>query len=117
MTDPTPIAWRAIRYDSPVLAADGTRLGSVREVLGSDAEDIFHGLRLNLDGRVADDVVISADRVASMTTDGISTDVAPGEVASLPHYSEEATFHLASVGWLRKHLGWSRDSHSDEEPG
>ena len=27
------------------------------------------------------------------------------------------TYHLASVGWLRKHLGWSKDSASDEEPG
>jgi hypothetical protein len=28
-----------------------------------------------------------------------------------------ATYHLASVGWLRKHLGWKKDAKSDEEPG
>ena len=28
-----------------------------------------------------------------------------------------APFHLASVGWLRKHLGWKKDAKGDEEPG
>jgi hypothetical protein len=38
-------------------------------------------------------------------------------IEALPTYDEVATYHLASVGWLRKHLGWSKDSASDEEPG
>ena len=28
-----------------------------------------------------------------------------------------AAYHLASVGWLRGHLGWRRDSRGHEEPG
>ena len=28
-----------------------------------------------------------------------------------------APLHLASVGWLRKHLGWKKDAKGDEEPG
>lgn len=116
MSDSTPIAWRAIVYDTPVLDASGTRIGAVREVLGSDADDIFHGIRLKAD-HGPDDVVITSDRITSLTRDAISTDLAAREAASLPPYSETATYHLASVGWLRKHLGWVKDSESDEEPG
>jgi uncharacterized protein YrrD len=117
MTDPTPIAWRAIVYDTPVLAADGTRIGAVREVLGSDAEDIFHGIRVNVDGKVADDLMLPADRVTQITSDAVTSDLARTDATRLSRYDERATYHLASVGWLRKHLGWTKDASSDEEPG
>ncbi len=76
MTDPTPIAWRAIVYGTPVLAADGAQLGSVREVLGSDADDIFHGLRVRRADDPKRDVMIAAERITVITTDSISTNVA-----------------------------------------
>ena len=38
-------------------------------------------------------------------------------MTGLADFHESETFHLASVGWLRKHVGWTRDSHKDEEPG
>ena len=117
MNDSTPIAWRAIVYDTPVLSSDGARLGRVREVLGSDAEDIFHGIRIAVDRRGADDVVVTADHVTTITREAVGTDVASADAAGLPRYDDEATYHLASVGWLRKHLAWRRDSGSDEEPG
>jgi hypothetical protein len=111
-----PVAWRAIVYDTPVFGSDGERVGIVREVLGSDSEDIFHGLRVELDegGR---HVMILADDVTLITKGRIETGLASAAVTALPAYEEEATYHLASVGWLRKHLGWKRDSESDEEPG
>ena len=117
MADDTPIAWRAITYATPVLAADGSTVGKVREVLGSDAEDIFHGIRINLDGRTGDDVVITASDVTAMTGQSIATRLSLDEIRALPRYAEETTYHLASVGWLRRHLGWSRDSRDHEEPG
>ena len=116
MTDPTPIAWRAIVYGTPVLAADGAQLGRVREVLGSDADDIFHGLRVGRDGDSKRDIMVAAERITDITRDSISTNVA-GVTEALPAYDEEATYHLASVGWLRKHLGWVKDADRDEEPG
>jgi hypothetical protein len=117
MTEPAPIGWRAIVYDAPVLGASGARLGSVREVLGSDAEDVFHGVRVNRDGRTSHDVIVSADHVTALTRAAVSTDLTLDELEGLPAYDDEATYHLASVGWLRKHIGWVRDSRSDEEPG
>lgn len=116
MPDPQPTSWRSIRYGTPVVTADNERPGEVREVLGSDAEDIFHGLRVHLEhqGR---DVMVGADDVVDMSGGSVVTSLSRPELDSLPTYDEQATYHLASVGWLRKHLGWEPDAKSDEEPG
>jgi hypothetical protein len=115
MTDNDQIAWRAVTYGTPVITDDGTKVGTVHEMLGSDEEDIFHGIRVAAERH--DDVMIAASDVSSMTSSAVTTSLTPSEVAGLPEYKEEATYHLASVGWLRKHLGWKKDSQSDEEPG
>ena len=116
MPETNSIAWRAVVYETPVSTADGVRVGTVREMLGSDAEDIFHGIRVRLnDGNR--DVMIRADDVSSLTAEEVQTNLSRSEIEGLPTYDDIATYHLASVGWLRKHLGWSKDSASDEEPG
>jgi hypothetical protein len=115
-TDPTPISWRTVTYGTPVTGADGTALGVVREMLGSDAEDIFHGVRVRLTGGQRD-VLLSRDQVTALTSDGVQTGLGSADAEALPTYVDEATYHLASVGWLRKHLGWTKDSGKDEEPG
>ena len=94
MPEPQPISWRSIVYGTPVTAADGARIGAVAEVLGSDADDI-----------------------ASMSLSDVATVLTRSEIDRLPAYDETATYHLASVGWLRKHLGWRKDAKSDDEPG
>jgi len=114
--EPQPISWRSLVYGTPVTASDGARIGAVAEVLGSDAEDIFHGLRVALTGRRGD-VMVDADEIASMSLAEVRTVLTWSEVDRLPAYDETATYHLASVGWLRKHLGWRKDAKSDEEPG
>jgi hypothetical protein len=116
MNDAEPVSWRALLYGTRVLTTDGQPVGTVREVLGSDSEDIFHGLRVRLDGHNRD-VMIPADRLGPLSDAGVPTELTRDEVAALPDYDDEATYHLASVGWLRKHLGWRRDSESDEEAG
>ncbi len=116
MTDDQAVSWRGLLYGTPVLASEGELVGAVREVLGSDAEDIFHGLRVGLDGEDRD-VMIPADRLPELSDSGVRSDLSLDEIRALPDYDEEATYHLASVGWLRKHLGWRADSKSDEEAG
>jgi len=96
--------------------SDNERVGKVDEVLGSDAEDIFYDLRVALADRHRD-VMVSADDVASMSVDEVRTSLTRSDIEALPTYDDEATYHLASVGWLRKHLGWKKDATSDEEPG
>ena len=116
MPESQPISWRSIVYGTPVTAADGIRIGSVREVLGSDAEDIFHGLRVALTGQ-RQDVMVSADDIASLSLAEVRTVLTRSQIDRLPAYDETATYHLASVGWLRKHLGWKKDAKGDEESG
>ena len=109
------VSWRTIVYGTRVSGSDGSRVGTVREVLGSDAEDIFHGLRVRLEsGR---DVMVAADDVALIAGDGIDLRVDRTFLAALPDFDEPATYHLSSVGWLRKHVGWKEDAKSDEDPG
>jgi len=115
-TDATPIAWRAVPYLTPVVAADGSTVGAVREILGSDSEDIFHGVRVGLSGE-SRDVLLSANLVTGLSAARVETGLPAAEFEALPTYVDEATYHLASVGWLRKHLGWTKDSGSDSEPG
>ncbi len=122
MTDPrsdaasTPISWRTIVYDTPVASSDDARVGTVREVLGSDADDIFHGLRVRLDGTNRD-VMIEADDIVSMTAQSIVLSVDRSYLATLPDFDEPASYHLSTVGRFRHHLGWKDDSKGDEEPG
>ena len=116
MSDASPISWRAIVYGTPVISKDNEPGGEVHEVLGSDAEDIFHGLRVALAGEHRD-VMVSADDVATFSAESVRTELTRLELEALPTYEEHSTYHLASVGWLRKHMGWTKDSESDEEPG
>jgi uncharacterized protein YrrD len=116
MSNTDPIGWRGVVYGTPVASIDGVRVGTIREVLGSDSEDIFHGLRVGLAAGHRD-VMVPADNVTSMSTTEVVLDLSRSAVEGLPTYDEVATYHLASVGWLRKHLGWTKDSASDEEPG
>jgi hypothetical protein len=114
--DTDPIAWRGVVYGTPVTTVDRVRVGTVREVLGSDAEDIFHGLRVGLAAGHRD-VMVPANNVTTMSADEVQTNLSRSEIEALPTYDETSTYHLASVGWLRKHLGWKKDAASDEEPG
>jgi hypothetical protein len=114
--DSDPIGWRGVIYGTAVTSADGAKVGTVREVLGSDSEDIFHGIRVAL-ASAKRDVSVTANDVTALTTDEIRTRLTRSEIEALPTYDEVASYHLASVGWLRKHLGWTKDSSSDEEPG
>ena len=116
MTDLKPISWRSIVYGTAVISSDGEAAGLVKEVLGSDGNDIFHGLRVAL-AHARRDVMVPADDIASMTATEIRTEFSRAQLEALPAYDEHATYHLASVGWLRKHVGWKRDSRGDEEPG
>jgi hypothetical protein len=116
MPDGEPVSWRGLVYGTAVVASDGTPVGSVREVLGSDADDIFHGLRVHLAAGDRD-VMVAAEEIDSLGSSDVRVGMTAPEIAALPKYDESATYHLASVGWLRKHLGWKQDSKSDEEAG
>jgi hypothetical protein len=114
--DDQTTSWRTIVYGTAVFSSDNVRAGDVREVLGSDSEDIFHGLRVRLTDAKRD-VMVAADDVEDQSSNAVHTSLTMAEIDAAPAYDETKTYHLASVGWLRKHMGWRRDSQSDEEPG
>ena len=116
MPDSQPVAWRSVVYGTPVLSSDGEKVGEVREVLGSDSDDIFHGLRVTLQAGHRD-VMLSSDDVTSLTTTEVTSGLSRADLEALPAYDEASSYHVASVGTFRKHLGWKKDSESDEEPG
>ena len=66
----------------------------MHEVLGFDAEAIFHGLRVAQTGRPGD-VMVDADDIASLTLVEVATVLARSEFDGLPAYDETATCHLA----------------------
>lgn len=105
-TDPDqPIAWRVVTDGTPVQTAEGTLVGHVADVLGADAEDIFHGLAVRRIGHGPACVVL-AERIILMSAARIVTDLSAADVAALPPYEPEATFHLGITGLLRRHEGW-----------
>ncbi len=106
--DDDPIAWSSILADTPVVSTEGDEVGTVVDVLGSEAEDIFHGIVVH-QGLLGRDVMIPADRVARITRRRIDVTMTGAEIRDLPPYREEQSYKLGMVGLLRKHLGWVDD--------
>ena len=61
-----PVAWRYVKEGTPVHGRDGEQLGTVENMLGSDQEDIFHGIAVRT-GLLGTTRKIAADDVVSMT--------------------------------------------------
>ena len=83
--DETPVAWQAMPRHAPVVAGDGTEIGTVDSLLGDQNEDIFHGIVLKRkpDG---DRVEVPARRITRITTRRVITDLGPSDAGALPAY-------------------------------
>lgn len=82
MTDEQEIAWTATPKRAPVLDSSGNKIGHVDSVLGDEDKDIFHGMAVNLRG-FAGVVEVAANRITSITTVAVHTDLADDEASSL----------------------------------
>jgi hypothetical protein len=104
-----PLSWMAMPYRVPVLNRNGRRIGTAESLEGDVDKDIFHGIVVKLDAsRELRELL--ADRVTSITNRAVSTDLAEGELESLPPYTEEHAYHLDWGGLFRKHPEWKEDS-------
>lgn len=102
------IAWRAVPEDTPVCSAEGSEVGTLHDLLGSNEEDIFHGIVVHL-GRFGHNVFVPADSVTRLTRSHVDVSLTSDEIHALPPHDEEREFHLGVTGWFRKHPGWVRD--------
>jgi len=82
--DEAQVAWQAMPVNAPVLASDGTHVGTAERLLGDVDDDIFHGVVVRRgDGEA---VEIPAARVKRMTAKRVITDLEPDEAERLPPY-------------------------------
>jgi PRC-barrel domain protein len=103
-----PIAWRGVTQDTPVRTSDGQNVGTLSDLLGSDREDIFHGIVVHL-GRFGHHVFVPADQVTLMTRSHVDVSPTSEEIHALPKHDEERMYGLGMVGFFRKHPGWVRE--------
>jgi hypothetical protein len=104
-----PIAWRGVIPETPVRSSEGEQVGKLADMLGSDDQDIFHGIVVHLEhhGR---EVFVPADDVTLMTPSHLDVAYTTDQLHALPEHTEERQYELGWVGFFRKHLGWKRES-------
>lgn len=107
--DETVVAWRAMPYRAPVVATDGSEIGSAESLLGDEEEDIFHGIvvKRKQGGKPLE---IPAARIKKITEKHVLTDLSDTDVAALQPYREEHWFHIGWGGLFRKHPEWDETS-------
>ena len=80
-------AWIAINQGAVVTAADGSEIGTIKEIAGDETHDIFDGLVVE-HSRFDSPRYIAAERVKGIWPDRVETDLTVAEVDSLSPYSE-----------------------------
>lgn len=103
--DDQPVAWRAVPQDVRV-SAQGQNVGTLFDMLGSDQEDVFHGIVVRLSS--GKQVFVAADEVDLLSRTRVNVDLGPDELAALPEHTEERQFDLGYTG-LFKRLGWKQE--------
>jgi hypothetical protein len=82
-----PVSWLLIEPGWKVLAADGSEVGQVDEVVGDSNEDIFNGLAVatSVAGKPR---YVPAEQVAEITEGGVRLSLGPDQVDRLEEYVE-----------------------------
>ncbi|WP_426516891.1 hypothetical protein ACPPVQ_19140 [Diaminobutyricibacter sp. McL0618] len=81
MTNETPIAYTALDKGVPVLAADGTEIGTVEHVLQDSSIDLFDGIAVKTHAGLR---FVSANVVGTITTAAVHTNLTDADTAALP---------------------------------
>jgi hypothetical protein len=103
-----PIAWRGVTQDTPVRSSDDEEVGTLSDMLGSDREDIFHGIVVHL-GLFGHHVFVAADDVTLMTRSHVDVRQTAEQLQALPEHDEEQGYDLGIVGLFRRRPGWKRE--------
>jgi hypothetical protein len=91
-TSEPQVAWIAIEVGAVVRAADGSTVGTMKEVAGDEEHDIFDGLVVTVQGSETPRY-IPAERVKGIWPHRIDTDLTPAEASSLPPHRAQRVTH------------------------
>jgi PRC-barrel domain len=111
--DEGPVSWKTILAEMPVFSSDDDEVGTVHEVLGSEQEDIFHGIVVR-SGLLGKDVVVVAQDVTGLGEKRIDLALSAEQVRALEPFKEEESYHLGIVGLFRHRVGWVPESRDPE---
>lgn len=81
MDEGYPIAYEVVEEGIPVYASDGVQVGIVDHVVAAEAEDIFHGIVIRVEGVRR---FVEADEVASLHERGVDLRIDSAAAAALP---------------------------------
>ena len=85
-----PVSWLLIETGWSVLAADGTKVGEVDEVVGDSNADIFDGLAIAT-RMLGKPRYVPSEKVAEITEGAIRLSLTREQVEQLSEYREPAT--------------------------
>jgi hypothetical protein len=112
-----PIAYQLLDRGVPVLASEGTQVGTVTAVLAAPEEDVFHGLLIETSGRTVH--FIEAASIASIHEHGVDLRIGaaavmglPGPEHSAPVYHEDPADQGRWHHWVH-HLSGRGDWHRE----
>ncbi len=80
-----PVSWLVIERGWTVVAADGTDVGKVEEVVGDPEDDIFNGLAIST-SLLGAPKYVPAERVAEIADGRIELDLSPAAADELQEY-------------------------------
>jgi len=83
----TEVSWFVIEPGWTVVAADGSEIGKVHEIVGDTGDDIFDGLAVS-SGVLGKPRYVPSERVKRITEGHVELDLSPADAERLDHYQE-----------------------------
>ena len=87
MSDADPVSWLVVEHGWKVVAADGSGVGSVEEVIGDTGKDIFNGLSVS-PGLLKRPKYVPAEAVAEIAEGEVRLALSKDEFGALGEYDE-----------------------------
>jgi hypothetical protein len=87
---PDPVSWLAVRPGWKVLAADGSEIGEVDEVVGDENSDIFDGISISVTA-LGQPRFVEAGHIGRIELGDVHLSLDHEAAAQLPQYRQPAT--------------------------
>jgi hypothetical protein len=100
-----PIAYQALAAGTPVHAENGAHVGTVKQVLAVEEEDVFDGLMIDTESGTR---FIDADQVAHIAEHRVDISLTAAEVAEQPKHEEGTPVYGSEAPMGRGQDLWRR---------